>query len=154
MGATAAGGTSGALGLRGHRVTVLVRNKGPQKPRLRCQPECRRCRAKEIPASIDSKGCDFTISCSDMTCVDHARAVTPYYTPDTILLPFAIREAHLGRLSAQCLVLSREPRRLRAHLFDVKTTSGTSYVTQINVGDAPGSPYRRPVGHKGRRSPD
>jgi len=34
-----------------------------------------------------------------MTCVDHARAVTPYYTPDTIFLPFAIREAHLGRLS-------------------------------------------------------
>ena len=148
MGATAAGGTSGALGLRGHRVAA-VRNKRPQKPRLRCQPECR---AKEIPASIDSKGCDFTISCSDMTYVDHARAVTPYYTPDTIFLPFAIREAHLGRLSA--LVLSREPRRLRAHLFDVKTTPGTSYVTQINVGDAPGSPYRRPVGHKGRRSPD
>ena len=41
-----------------------------------------------------------------MTYVDHARAVTPYYTPDTIFLPFAIREAHLGRLSA--LVLSRE----------------------------------------------
>ena len=48
---------------------------------------------KEIPAFIDSKGCDFTISCSDMTYVDHARAVTPYYTPDTIFLPFAIRRA-------------------------------------------------------------
>ena len=106
---------------------------------------------KEIPAFIDSKGCDFTISCSDMTYVDHVRAVAPYFTPNTIFLPFAIREAHLGRLSAQCLVLSREPRRLRAHLFDVKTTSGTSYVTQNDVGDAPGSPYRRPVGHKGLR---
>ena len=33
----------------------------------------------------------------------------------------------------------------------MKTTSGTSYVTQNDVGDAPGSPYRRPVGHKGLR---
>ena len=91
MGATAAGGTSGALGLRGHRAAA-VRNKRPQKPRLRC-------RVKEIPAFIDSKGCDFTISCSDMTYVDHVRAVAPYFTPNTIFLPFAIREAHLGRLS-------------------------------------------------------
>ena len=34
-----------------------------------------------------------------MTYVDHVRAVAPYFTPNTIFLPFAIREAHLGRLS-------------------------------------------------------